>query len=62
MTVLTGGFKLGDSSATFDNYESINALSYNIYIQMEKIKKQKKDDVMALILIIYGFHGYAALF
>lgn len=57
MTVLTGGFKLGDSSATFDNYESINALSYNIYIHMGK-----KDDVMALILIIYGFHGYAALF
>lgn len=42
MTVLTGGFKLGDSSATFDNYESINALSYNIYIQMEKIKKKKR--------------------
>lgn len=60
MTVLTGGFKLGDSPATFDYYESINALSYNIYIQMEK--KINKDDVMALILIIYGFHGYAALF
>lgn len=59
MTVLTGGFKLGDSPATFDYYESINALSYNIYIQMEK---KNKDDVMALILIIYGFHGYAALF
>lgn len=57
--MLIGGFKLGDSPATFDNYESINALSYNIYIQMEQMKK---DDAMALILIIYGFHGYPALF